>query len=391
MTLAVAVLILSPSLAAEKPPQDAVHTYQYTTPQPREKAPNLHPENTSPLYVYGGYGYFGWKMISTSDYISIFTGQESPGLGYSHNADPFIVKRYGAKSNIWIFSVGLDYLSDKLSLPTEYDKNDNLDKTEEDRRAQQLKLLSGLRFGNIMIHGNVLYREFNSTITSHGVRDIYGKVAPLQYYPKSGAPILLNPGDEFSWYTRYTQYEAKLEMMYPFGSMDFGLKIIQFEAPSELRINTGLPDPSMGNVLMYTHNTMYSVFFGFKSLSRIAGNFYLGTYTPVDLGFGGYRAKSDYFEAGSYNPMSFTSILASSVGTFSLQYLRPHVKIEGGLDYGFYYAWANLRDTKLKQDLQFYDDYDNTLKTAKAGESVDLSITRMELFWGLYLSACLYL
>lgn len=374
---------------AEKPDKpEAAETI--TVPARQRTSPlNMHPENTSPLYVYGGYGYFGWKMISTSDYMGIFTGQESPGLGYTHNAEPFIVKRYGVKSNIWIFSLGFDYLSDKLALPTEYDRNEDLEKNG-DRKAQQLKLLSGLRFGNMMLHGNVIYREFNSTITSHGVRDFSGTVLPLQYYPKSGAPILLDPGAEFSWYTRYTQYEGKLEMMYGFGSMDFGLKVMQFEAPSELSISAKAPSYASGKVLMYTENTMYSLFFGVKSLSRLAGNLYLGTYTPMDLGFGGNRARCDYFETGSLNPMSFNRVFASSAGTFSLQYLRPHVKVEAGLDYGLYYSMIMLRDTTLKKEVSFYDDIKNTPVTAPAGSKVDLTLTRIEVFWGLYLSACLY-
>lgn len=389
--LAAASFILSIPLAAkEKPGQEQAQIPEYRIMPPRPTLPNIHPENTSPLYVYGGYGYFGWKMISTSDYLGLFTGGESGGLGYTHNSTPFIVKRYGVKSNLWIFSLGLDYLSDKLALPTEYDRNEDLEKNR-DRRAQQLKLLSGLRFGNMMLHGNVTYREFNSTITSHGQRDYTGAIiGPLNYYPKSGSLIQLQPGDKLSWYTQYTQYEVKLETMFQFGSMDFGLKIMQFEAPSEISISTRYPNHGMGSFLMYTHNTLYSVFVGFKSLTRLGGNFYLGTYNPLDLGFGGYKAKCNYFESGSYNPMAFNSILASSVGTFSLQYLCPHVKVEAGLDYGFYYAWANLRETKLKQAIDYYDDYSHSMITANAGDKVDLSITRMELFWGLYLSACLY-
>jgi len=352
----------------------------------------MHPENTSPLYMYGGYGYFGWKMISTSDYIGIFTGEESPGLGYTHNAEPFIVKRYGVKSNLWIFSVGLDYLSDKLSSPTEYDRNADLEKNQ-DRKAQQLKLLSGLHLGGVTLHANVTYREFNSTITSQGQRDYSGNLVPLTYYPKSGDPILLQPGEEFSWYTQFTQYEVKLETTFPWGAQDFGLKVMQFEAPSELNISTSFTSSAghaSGDVLMYTKNTMYSIFYGIKSLSRLAGNFYLSTYTPMDLGFGGNRATCEYFEAGSLNPLSFNRIFASSAGTIALQYLRPHVKVEAGLDYGLYYSMITLNDTELKKDISFYDDMDNTMVTAKAGDKVNLRLTRIEVFWGLYAAACLY-
>ncbi len=301
--------------------------YVPVTESSHQSSLNMHPENTSPLYVYGGYGYFGWKMISTSDYLSIFTGQESPGLGYSHDATPYVVKRYGVKSNILIFSLGLDYLSDTLSLPSEYNNRDDLEE-KEDKRAQQLKLLSGLRLGNYMLHANVIYREFSSTITSKGLRHFLGNTLPLPYYPKSGGIIYLDEGETTSWYTRYTQYEGKLEIMHGWGSMDFGLKVIQFEAPSEIQFTTIVPVHATGQALMYTENTMYTLFFGIKSLTRLAGDFYLGTYTPIDLGFSGYRAKSQYFEAGSLSPLAFTSFSTSSVGTF----LAPvsAVSCEGG-------------------------------------------------------------
>ncbi|MBP7583604.1 MAG: hypothetical protein KBA61_06200 [Spirochaetes bacterium] len=294
------------------------------------------------------------------------------------------------KSTIWIFSLGLDYLSDRLSLPTEYDKNEDLEKTG-DNRARQLKLLSGLRFGNYTVHANVLFREFNNSITSHGIRDYDGNVLPLTYYPKSGDRMDLQPGESISWYTRYTEYEVKIEQRVGWGNVDYGLKVMRFEAPSEINISPADSGAS-GNILMYTDNTLYSVFVGFKSLSHLWGGFYLGSYTPMDLGYGGYRARCDYFEAGSYNPFSFSnrSHQVSSAGTISLQFLQPHVKVEAGLDYGFYLSLATLRDVKLEKSVTFLDEFDQYPHTVNAGERVDLEIMRIEFFWGLYISACLY-
>jgi hypothetical protein len=121
------------------------------------------------------------------------------------------------------------------------------------------------------------------------------------------------------------------------------------------------------------------------------GNLYLSTYTPIDLGFGGNRATCDYFEAGSLNPMAFNRIFAASAGTIALQYLQSHVKIEAGLDYGLYYSMITLNDTKLKKDITFYNDMDKQPVTFHAGDKVNLRLTRIEMFWGLYVSACLYL
>ncbi len=45
----------------------------------------------------------------------------------------------------------------------------------------------------------------------------------------------------------------------------------------------------------------------------------------------------------------------------------------------------------LKRNLEIWSDSDDQSVTLPEGSKVDINITRMELFWGLYLSACLYL
>lgn len=198
---------------------------------------DLNPETSSLIYAYGGYGYYRWKMMSMSDYMSLFGSSSSMGLDYTHNASPFIVKKYGVKANISILSLGMDYLSDKLSLPTEYNSSEDL-QAEEDDRAQELKLLSGLQFGNIALQGDVVLREFKSTITSKGYKDYDGTTTDIYYYPKSGDMITLSPGDKISWYTRYSQYTLKLAFIGDYLTTEIGGKYVQYEAPTELTITT---------------------------------------------------------------------------------------------------------------------------------------------------------
>ena len=66
--------------------------------------PDFNPENNALIYVYGGYSYAQWKMISVSSLGSLFGDKKLSGLDYKHEATPFIVKKYGLKSNFLIFS-----------------------------------------------------------------------------------------------------------------------------------------------------------------------------------------------------------------------------------------------------------------------------------------------
>src|SRR6056297_1383139 len=66
---------------------------------------DLNPESSSLIYAYGGYGYYRWKMMSMNDYMSLFGASSSTGLDYTHNASPYIVKKYGLKTNISILSL----------------------------------------------------------------------------------------------------------------------------------------------------------------------------------------------------------------------------------------------------------------------------------------------
>ncbi len=348
---------------------------------------DLNPETSSLIYAYGGYGYYRWKMMSMNDYFSLFGSSSSMGLDYTHNASPFIVKKYGVKTNISILSLGMDYLSDKLSLPTEYNSSEDL-QAEEDDRAQELKLLSGLQFGNIALQGDVVLREFKSTITSKGYKDYDGSTTDIYYYPKSGDMITLSPGDKISWYTRYSQYTIKLAFIGDYLTTELGGKYVQYEAPTELTVTTM---GSSGEVFMYTNNRYVDIFIGLKSRFPIWGDLYMTTYTPLSLsGLGGYSAQSDYFKSKEIKPFSFDNFNVSSSGSITLQYILKHMKIEGGVDYGMYYSWLTMSQVKLKKEITYFDTVADSTATVNRGDRVDMEFKRLEFFWGFFLSASVF-
>lgn len=348
----------------------------------------FNPEGSSLLYVYGGYGYYRWKMMSMESLVDMFSsGTPSTGLRFDHDATPYTVKKYGFKSNLLIFSVGLDYLGDKFGLPTESDSEKDL-QDRENKKAKQLRYLSGISFGKMSFEFNVTRRDFNSTITSEGYMPLSGPIQPIYYYTEHDGLKYLNAGDETAWYTTYTDYEGKLAWKNNGGVLEFGARYVRYDAPTELRISSGGSD---GDVLMYTENKMVSLFMGAGGLAHIAGDFYFHFYIPVNMA-GYYYAESDYFEVKNKKPFSkdTLSFTTSSAGNFSLAYILSHLKLEAGMDYGMYFSQLMLTDAKLKQQVTYPDSISGSPVTVNAGDSARIEAKRLEFFWGFYLHASAY-
>ena len=358
----------------------------FTTPLLAQN--NLYnPEESALINAYASLGYYNWKMISTSDYMSLFGADKSAGLNYSHDAEPFLVKRYGLRSNFLIFSLGLDYFSDQFGVPSEFDSQQKLE-TDTDNTAKQLKILGGVNLGSVILQANIILREFNSTITSEGQRDYLNNILPIYYYPKNSDAQLLNPGDKASWYTKYKEYDIKINFPDPYFSFDLGVKYMDYEAPTEVKISQ---NGDSGDALIFTRNQIINVYMGLNSLSPLGYNFYLQLYMPLSFSIpGGYRMECDFVDQGETGFFSVSSLTASSTGSLSLNYITSFVKLQAGLDYGFYYSWVQLRDAKLKKNIQFWDNFGNTVVSANSGEKVTMSFTRLELFWGFFLSASVF-
>jgi hypothetical protein len=357
----------------------------------REENHIFNPQDNAYVYVYGGYGYYRWKMMSMDNFADMFTSSiSSDGMKFKHEATPYSVKKYGVKTNISFLSLGLDYLGETLNLPTEYDSGRDLE-DRSDKRARQLKYLSGLNFGNVSFQFNITRREFDSTITSHGFEALTpgpGSATGIYYYPEKGPLIILEKGDETAWYTTYTDYEAKFVRTWQANSLELGIRYIDYEAPTELRIRY---NGEMGDLLMYTENKIVALFFAMDSFHQIAGNFYFRYYLPVNIA-GYYYAESDYFEVENKMPLSTDtlSVTASSAGNMGLAYIINHLKIEGGFDYSMQFSKLMLSDAKLKKEVRYPEIVDGNEITAPAGEKANIEATRLEFLWGFYIHASIY-
>jgi hypothetical protein len=142
---------------------------------------------------------------------------------------------------------------------------------------------------------------------------------------------------------------------------------------------------------MFTENKMITLFMGIGSFSHLAGDFYLHYYVPLNIA-GYYYAENDYFDVENKKPFSKNtlSLTTSSSGNLSLAYILNHLKIEGGMDYGFYYSQLMLTDARLKKDVNYTNSISGIPENAPAGSKVNIEAKRIELFWGFYLHASVY-
>ncbi len=349
----------------------------------------FNPEESATIYAYGGYGYYRWKMMSMESIMDALTSDiPTSGMRFKHESTPYVVKKYGVKTNISFLSFGLDYFSDTLSLPAmESDRKKNLE-GDESKKARQLRYLSGISFGDISFHFNVTRRDFDSTITSKGYKPLMNPIVPIYYYPETGDPVTLAVGEKAAWYTSYTDYEGKLVWNKGLTAFEFGARYVRYDAPTELSISE---NGSRGDVLMFTENKMISLFMGIGTFSRIAGDFYLHYYVPLNIA-GYYYAENSYFDIENKKPFSTNtfSLTTSSSGNLSLAYIIKHFKLEGGMDYGFYYSQLMLTDARLKKDVSYTNSISGITETAPAGSEVNIEAKRIEFLWGFYLHASAY-
>jgi len=337
----------------------------------------FNPESEAWIYAFAGYGYYDWKMMNTNDFTKLFTKQ-TIGLDYTHNAEPFIVKKYGIRANVLLLSVGFDYLGNKWP---------SFDKSDEDKfrntgnnHLQQLRYFSGLSFGSYIFVFDYLSRDFKSTITSRGMSTFSNTNVPFYYYPEKDSPYLLANGDKISWNALDSEYEVRVDKKFTLSIMSFGLRYVTYDAPTQLHLTT---IGSSGNdLLMYTKNEFYYLFFNFKHLNHIAGDFYYSLSLPISIS-GVYASKNRYFDTG-LNPYSHgTSYALASAGSLSLQYLLSHLKIETGFDYSFNTSYLMKTEIRTKNDLT-YTDQSGGSALIPAGSQVSLTGQRIEIFWGMY-------
>ncbi len=362
---ALCIFFLSMALAA------AVHAKDYSDSGDESQNPWIE--------VYAGLGYYNWKL-------SYNTGL-SGGTSFDNSTQPFILKKFDIRSNLKIIQLGLNYFTNRFdnALNTT-DESDVV--RENDPLARQLAMFAGLTLGPVVVTTDAKFRKFQGTLRSNGIERFDGTRAPVRLYAESG-PVDIPEGMEVTWYSTVKDYTLKAGLPWTRKtgvnfSMEFGGRMVQYSSPTEIGITTHSGMPAMKTTALFVSDiTQYFVGMSFWVNYTWASGIYWEWFVPAYLGAN--KLENSYLEMGPGNTYTF-----SSTGRMATGYQSGHVRIELGLDYDYFISTSSYT-SRVRKDIEYYNIQGAGFQQIDAGTQVDTKMTRMELFWGVYLHATLQL
>lgn len=374
-TLLLCLLISAPLFAQWDDYSDSGGSSGYTSDKKDDKPYNPF------ITAYAGIGYYRWHTFN-----HLFESSTHQPL--EQKIDPYIMKKFYVKADLWIINAGLEYLTSKFTDFSGITKEENL--SEEDTPlAKYLKFFAGVEIWGMKITFNTSFKKFRGTMKSNGIKTLSAGIIPVYYYPEKGSYVQLNPGDEISWYTMVSDYELLFSFLigrkksYGFiMSYDIGFRYIQYKAPQKIRFgSSGMSLGSDITAVMMTEYQIYNLSLGFNIAYKWKSGLYLEYTLPAVLGL--HDFKNSYIDPDLEYPFNYT---AGGRGKLCIGYKMKHVKIEGGIDYSYYIS-NSLGPAKLKKDITYQSETDGSVGTATKGSTAEINTQRLELFWGVYLHA----
>ena len=337
------------------------------------------------IEAYAGFGHYNWKLVYSSEL--------SNDPAFNNTTQPFILKKFEVKTNLKIVQFGLNYFTNRFDNMLNTTEESDVAR-ENDPLARQLALFAGLTLGRLVITTDVTFRKFQGTIHSNGISTQTAGRVPVKYYTSSGTDIDLQPGDEITWYSVVKDYLFKVGTPWRrktggSAAVEFGVRVVKYSSPTEFGITYN--DPSLLSIdevataLIVTNITQYFGGFSFWVNYTWTNGLYWEWYIPVYLGFS--RAENAYVEM---KPTSL-SYTTSSMGRMAVGYQSGYLRLELGCDYNAMFSMSSSYQTKMKRDLPYYNRSDGSLETIDAGSEVNVSMGRLEIFWGIYAHATLML
>ena len=335
------------------------------------------------ITAYAGLGYYYWNNLSG---LVEYGGQKA----VEQKVEPYKMKKFYVKADLWIINAGIEYLTTRFTDMGDITEEQSAEE-QKDPLARYMRFFSGIAIGGYELKANVAFRKFQGTLKSLGMEPDDGSgIEPVYYYPARGDGVILNEGDEVPWSSIVKEYEMVLSI--PMGekrrrglsmSYDIGARYMTFSAPQRLSLeeadNPGIDSSYMA--VMQTRYHIYSASFGLNMHYQWMSDIYMDLYAPGVLGF--HRFENRYLSARPKYPFNFT---ATGRGHLCLGYDLKHVKVEGGIDYTYYYSYS-MAKVKLKRDVNTYGEYTGDPETLTAGSKYQVDASRLEIFWGVYLQA----
>jgi len=303
------------------------------------------------------------------------------------------MKKFYVKADLWLINFGIEYLTSRF---TDFEGITEEQSVEgkNDPIAKYMRLFSGISIGNVELKGNVSFKKFQGTLKSNGIKIDNGYTKPVYYYPEHGDVVPLEPGDEITWFSIVKDYELVLSLggnkkrrYGGYGSYDIGARYTNFTAPQKLRFSNDRYTALVSDVtaVMLTEYHLYSLSLGWNVGYTTRALLYYEFYFPAVLGF--HRFENSYMDVRPKYPYNYT---VSGRGKICMGFDLKHVKIEGGVDYTYFYS-NTMASTKLKQEIDYLSEADGTPGNLPQGSKVQVAASRLELFWGVYVQAYILL
>lgn len=369
------------AVLALAPPAQA----QEYTPDPNSLSAKYAEKPYDPfITAYAGLGYYYWNNLSGL----VEFGDDKV---VEQKVDPYKMKKFYVKADLWLINAGIEYLTTRFTDLGDITEEQSAEE-QRDPLARYMRFFSGIAIGGYELKANVAFRKFQGTLKSLGMEpdDGASPEVPVYYYPARGAGVILAEGDEVPWSSIVKEYEMVLSV--PMGekrrrglsmSYDIGARYMTFSAPQRLSLELA-DNPSIDTTylaVMQTRYHIYSASFGLNMHYQWMSDIYMDFYAPGVLGF--HRFENRYLSARPKYPFNFT---ATGRGHLCLGYDLKHVKVEGGIDYTYYYSYS-MAKVKLKRDMWAYSEWDGVDTQLYSGEKYNVESSRLEIFWGVYLQA----
>jgi len=357
------------------------------------------PQEDALVSARAGMGYYFWRMQYYSE------TETSPV--FNHSIQPYLMKRIDLQAHVFPFTLGLDYLTSAIRGGADFESDDRIEENR-DPLARQLTLLGGLQWGDYLLKTDVVFRKFSGNITTQGVEtDFLPGNIPVNYYRSDGTHEVLYPGEEVGWFTRYRMYAIAVVKKNRGNGMEMGggIQYVEYDVPVELSLGIGndrrsdFTIPEIPIALMLSKVKSYNAVFSVRDTRPVAGFLFLEMQLPLALGittidnpYMGLRPQMhNPRESGFTNFMQLpvSNITASIDFQVSLQYVRPHFKIELGGNLNMVYSDI-FNYTSLDRDLPYLDSDGVTMQSLPAGTDITVNTTLWEFFWGVHFLACAY-
>ena len=289
--------------------------------------------------------------------------------GYDRTTSPFVLKTLEVKlHDLWGVEAGLNYVTDKLTKLGGFG-GDDLAAPDEPVSRAITGYLSGHPIEGLTLRSSLTLRRFESTATARGRESASGPPLAQTYLPSEGAPAVILPGQEVTWFSQTRDFSLDVGVSFFF----VGYRSLDILTPTDVFLVD-----SADSVLVGTHNTCNAVEGGVGSADDGAPQPGWDVRGKLWVLWGAYGMHNQYFDTSGGYCMGFGAELGA-------QYNSEQLSVDFGLR-GMEMTMASDPEgaqTTLKQSMPIVDLLGNPA-VLPAGSTITPDVSRFERMGGPY-------